>query len=173
MTFMLFATLDAVNRSVKEPFDLTHWHSHLKACNNKPRKKGAATQSLFAMGFTKAALKSNTVTAASRIEIERSSEGSSTKPCPGVSELDDAESTPTSTERRYLGGGRKIDVIVKELFKKTSSKLLKVRKEEVMVTQTTGHRWKNDHQKLRVFSTSCQKNTPDCTPNCLLPCASC
>ena len=43
---------------IKEPFNLTHWHSHLKACNKKPRKKAAATRSLFAMGFMKAALKS-------------------------------------------------------------------------------------------------------------------
>ena len=64
-------------------------------------------------------------------------------------------------------------MIAKELFKKTFSKLSKVRKEEVMVAQTHGHRWKNDHQKLRVFSTSCQKNTPDRTPNHPLPCASC
>ena len=71
------------------------------------------------------------------------------------------------------GGGHRMNVIAKELFKKTFSKLSKVRKGEIMVTQAHGHRWKNDHQNLQVFPTSCQKNTPDHTPNHPLPCKSC
>ena len=100
---------------VKEPFDLTRWRSHLKACNSKPRKKAAATRSLFTMGFTKAALKSSvTVSTASEIGIGRSSEGPPTKPCPGISELDDAL-VHTYLHRTAVlgGGGRKIEVIAK------------------------------------------------------------
>ena len=36
-----------------------------------------------------------------------------------------------------------------------------------------GHTWTNDHQKLRVFSATCQKAVSDRTPNRALPCESC
>ena len=156
---------------VKEPFDLTRWRSHLKACNKKPRKKAVATQSLFAMGFTS---KNTTATAMSMSGIGRSSKEPSMKPCPGISELDNAQ-VHAYLHRTAVpgGGGQRIDAIAKDLFKKTFGKLSKARKEEVMTAQVHGHRWKNDHQRLHVFSTSCQQSTPDRTPNRALPCESC
>ena len=152
---------------VKEPLDLTRWRTHMKEC--KPNKKSAKTRSLFAMGWGKNAGGDKAKTAQ---HVKASVVP--TKPCPGLTELDDDRvSNYLYRSAAPGGGGKSIQSIAKEKFNQVFSKLSKWRKNEVLDHQRHGHTWINDHQKLRVFSTTCQKAVPDRAPNRALPCESC
>ncbi len=118
------------------------------------------------MGFTKAGKKAGN-TGLSLLSLEP-------KPCPGISESDNAR-VGTYLKRTAApgGSGHALGDIAKEMFNKFFSKLSKKKQNEVLNAQLHGHQWKNDHQRLRVFSTSCQKVTPNLPPNRPLPCKSC
>ena len=154
---------------VKEPLDLTRWRIHMKEC--KPNKKSAKTRSLFAMGWGQNAGGDKAKTA-QHVRIKASVVP--TKPCPGLTELDDGR-IPNYLYRSaaHGGGGKSIQSIAKEKFNQLFSKLSKRKKDEVLDHQQHGHTWTNDHQKLRVFSATCQKAVSDRTPNRALPCESC
>jgi hypothetical protein len=142
-------------KRVKEPYDVTRWNKHLRDCNDMKKKKIIKTPSLFSMGFIKVAKQ-----AANTVPAVIESQKSSYIPCPGITEADDARVTKYLKRTGALGGGgRSLAVILKGIFKKLFTKL-KLAKNKKMVVDTQMHewRWRNDHENLRVYSTSCQKN---------------
>ncbi|PPQ86485.1 hypothetical protein CVT25_007555, partial [Psilocybe cyanescens] len=95
-------------------------------------------------------------------------------PCPGLSDIDNALiSTYLRRTSATGGGGKLLYDIAKERYKKVFSKLGAREKEQVVSIQGHGHQWKNDHKRLKIFSTSCEKNIPNRTPNQTPPCTSC
>ena len=158
-------------KRVKEPYDATRWNKHLRDCKDMKKKKVLKTPSLFSMGFVKLAKQADTMV------IDPEPQNLPYVPCPGITEADEARVI------RYLkrtgalgGGGRSLAAISKEMFKKLFSKL-KIAKNRKTVVDIQMHEWKwrNDHENLRVYSTSCQKNVADRSTNAKRPkpCSSC
>ena len=156
-------------KRVKEPYDTTRWKKHLKTCEEEMKKKKirvVKTPSLFSMGFMRVKVAKQTIEPPP-IHV----------PCPGITEVDDGRVTKYLTRTAALGGGgRSLAVISKERFSKLFSKL-KLAKSRKTVVDVQMHEWKwrNDHENLRVYSTSCQKNVLDCSSNAKrpTPCSSC
>ena len=156
-------------KRVKEPYDTTRWKKHLRDCEEMKKKKIVKTPSLFSMGFIKVAKQAGSMV--------KESQKSPHVPCPGITEADDARVTKYLKRTAALGGGgRSLAVISKEKFKKLFSKL-KFAKSRKTVVDIQMHEWKwrNDHENLRVYSTSCQKTVPDRSTNAKRPkpCSSC
>ena len=81
------------------------------------------------------------------------------RPCPGLTDNNDSQITTYLGRTAAIGGGgRSVTVISKELFRKLYRKLSYWRKDEVLTKQIHEHKWRNDHQNSRVYSTSCIKN---------------
>jgi hypothetical protein len=156
-------------KRVKEPYDATRWKKHLKDCEDMKKKKIFKTPSLFSMGFIKVAKQAGT--RAMVIEPPH------VVPCPGITEADDARVTKYLKRTGVLGGGgRSLAVISKERFKKLFSKLEFAKSKKTVVDiQMHEWKWRNDHENLRVYSTSCQKDVPDRSTNAKRPkpCSSC
>lgn len=95
-------------------------------------------------------------------------------PCPGL-QGDSDELITLYLQRTGAsgGGGRDFREIAKEIFGKLFSKLKGQQKREVLDRKRQTNAWKNDHQTMRVFSTSCHESVVvrgDSTP---LPCFEC
>ncbi|KAJ7577185.1 hypothetical protein C8J56DRAFT_798958 [Mycena floridula] len=98
-------------------------------------------------------------------------------PCPGLSEPDEIR-IPQYLRRTAVGGGgaRSITVIADERFSRLFSRLSRDEKKEVLDTQIHEHKWKNDHQHIRVFSTDCgghASGQSEDEKRRRLPCGSC
>ncbi len=174
---------------VKEPLDLSRWRSHLKQCAEHPKtSKSAGTPSVFTMkGWAQVPKTTpmqdldnrNYPPAQTPIVLPQPSKladavTTSTRPCPGITDLDCPDIS------RYLmrsaangGGGRSIHVVAKEMFRKAFSSLRSSSKDEVLAAQLHSHTWRNDHQHLRIYSTVCKKVVASRTPQRPLPCDEC
>lgn len=155
-------------KRVKEPYDATRWKKHLRDCEDMKKKKIFKTPSLFSMGFVKVAKNARTMIEPRKLP---------NVPCPGITEADDARVTKYLKRTAALGGGgRSLAVISMERFKKLFSKLEFAKSKKTVVdVQKHEWKWRNDHENLRVFSTSCQKDVPDRSTNAKRPkpCSNC
>jgi hypothetical protein len=154
---------------VKEPGDTTRFKQHVEACQAKPVP---VRGTLMGMGWLK-----------SKKSVEEGGDGKdgglkengkkAQMPCRGVSDMDNP------SVDRYLrrtgaegGGGRSIHIISKERFKTDFKNLSRVQKEEVQATQIAEWMWRNDHSRLRVHATNCERFTSSATLNLSL-CGKC
>ena len=166
------------NVKVKEPYDTTRFSYHIdKECANLKPKPSAGTPTLFKMfgistvkrgivGINHNNLKTSTPPA----DVER-------KPCPGIMKTNN-ERIPVYLGRTGTlgGGGRSVTVIAMEKFKKAFKLLTSCQKREVLTAQVHEHQWRNDHENLRVFSTSCSHEVKSSDPvglNNVPPCGPC
>ena len=147
--------------TVKEPYNSVRWKDHLEKCKAKMKgKKPLKSPSLFAMGWAvksaKKVKKVDTVDIGEKLQVGQ-------VPCPGITESDNPKVVQYLRRTGALGGGgRPLPVIAKELFNKLFSKLkLKSNRNKVVDTQMHEWKWRNDHENLRVHSTSCQKKVAD------------
>ena len=141
--------------TVKEPYDSVRWRDHLEKCKAKTKgKKSVKSPSLFAMGWAiKKPSKVVTADVSEKLQV----------PCPGITEADNPKVTQYLKRTGALGGGgRSLPVIAKDLFNKLFSKLKhENNRKKVVDTQMHEWQWRNDHENLRVHSTSCQKKVAD------------
>ncbi|KAF6765888.1 hypothetical protein DFP72DRAFT_996748 [Ephemerocybe angulata] len=96
-------------------------------------------------------------------------------PCPGLTSLDDNR-IPRYLQRTQAAGGgaRALHIISQEVFGKSFSKLEDLdKKEQVLDIQYHERTWKNEHQKLRVYSTACEKQVVSGAPKRNRPCPGC
>lgn len=83
------------------------------------------------------------------------------RPCSGISE-DDHPQIPTYLRRSAASGGgaRNVTAISMDLFSSPYRDLVHSQQQDVLFTQLQEHRWRNDHQNLRIFSTECSRISP-------------
>lgn len=159
---------------VKDPFDTVRWRKHLKDCVEKGwnrRAPAAGMRSLLSMGWVKPG---KTNTSVPETKENKPPAPEKTVPCPGLTALDHDRIPKYLLRTGFLGGGaRSITVIAHELFKKAFSRLKQKNKEKVLDTQLHEHAWRNDHDRIRVFSTKCKHIVADLAPNRPLPCTEC
>lgn len=98
------------------------------------------------------------------------------EPCPGLTVCDD-QRIPLYLKRSSAagGGGRSVAKIAGEIFSNSFTQLSRTRKTHVLLQQAHEQRWRNDHQGMRVFSTTCATtcnghSKSDARP---LPCQAC
>lgn len=96
------------------------------------------------------------------------------RPCPGLTSRN-ADRLPIYLRRTAVSGGgsRSITIIANERFNMAFSCLKAAQKKEVYTLQQHEHKWRNDHNNERIFSTECQKTVfaiPSYAPQ---PCSSC
>jgi hypothetical protein len=154
---------------MKEPYDVTCWRAHLKKCSTRNLKKKAAsnTPSLFKIGFFSQAKKE---------DIPKPPKSSPRKiPCPGITKADHPKVNNYLQRTAALGGGgRSLPEIAKQLFKKCFSELQSEKKQKMVIDQQRHEwKWQNDHASLQVFSTSCEHQVDDSSPERPLPCLPC
>ena len=138
--------------SVKQLYDLTRWRSHQQTC--KAKGKAAGTKSLLSWFSGPGKRMANETS-------KQNKEYRSTYPCPGLSDQDDKRIPKFLRRTAALGGGgRSIIAIAEERFGRPFGQLDDEEKEEVWAVQQHGHVWRNDHQRLRVYSTTCKKQVP-------------
>jgi hypothetical protein len=150
---------------VKQPYDTTRFSVHANGCKGSKKKSntsgGMAT--LFQM-----ASKAKWEVKASHAEkpIEE-------MPCCGISEVDH-KLIPAYLERTAAKGGGSCSVakIALEKYHKTFSLLAPKQKKVVDDIQVHEQQWRNDHAKLRVFSTRCKRSV-HIRSNSPSPCAEC
>ena len=142
---------------VKQPYDTTRFSVHANGCKGAKKKSntsgGSAT--LFQMasrGKWNVTVKVSQATA--------SEERLEDMPCRGLSEVDH-KLIPEYLRRTAAkgGGSRSIAKIAMEKYGKTFSLLAQNQKKVVDDLQVHEQQWRNDHAKLRVFSTSCKRST--------------
>jgi len=147
--------------TVKEPYDSVRWREHLEKCRSKSKgKKPFKTPSLFTMGFT---IKTSAKKVDTALDVDHEKLQVHEVPCPGITEADNPKVVRYLKRTGTLGGGaRSLQAISKDLFKKLFSKLQKPgSKKKVVDAQMHEWKWRNDHENLRVYSTSCQKKVHD------------
>ena len=138
---------------VKEPYDTTRFSDHIKnECANLKPKPSAGTSTLFKFGIS--TLKRGT----NSDKISTPPAGVEHKPCSGITKANN-ERIPLYLGRTGAlgGGGRSVTIIAMERFKKAYKLLTSRQKTEVLTVQAHEHQWHNDHENLRVFSTSCSR----------------
>lgn len=161
---------------MKEPYDATRFNEHVKRCTPESRKKRAAagSSSLWKwIGKTRdnpsslGSTQTRTRTAVLDAELNY--------PCPGLTELDDPRVPKYLRRTGFAGGGaRALTDIAKNRFGKAFSELGKQKKQEVVDVQLHEHKWRNDHQKLRVFASKCKQHVAKPVLNCRAqPCDEC
>ncbi|KAF8207331.1 hypothetical protein K438DRAFT_1962263 [Mycena galopus ATCC 62051] len=152
---------------VRQPYEVSRFRSH---CENpagcKKVKPGAHMSTLGKIygSFKWSSQSSSKIAAPHPIVM---------KPCPGVTE-DDIPNVQKYLQRTgALGGGsRSVFKIAMDRFQKAFSLLREKDQKEVRNVQYHEQKWRNDHAKLRIFSTACDKNVPAATPR-TLPCPPC
>ncbi|KAJ7488492.1 hypothetical protein B0H11DRAFT_2406543, partial [Mycena galericulata] len=137
-----------------EAYEAGRWNQHVKtACPvlhpSKKAWKGDGLKgvpTLAALGFT----------ASGKSSAEKPTRP--TQPCPGIT-TSICPRLPTYFIRTGAAGGgsRSTTIIARELFGKLFRRLKDKDKETVADTQRHERQWANDHDKQRVFSTSCKK----------------
>ncbi len=151
---------------VKSANNVSRFESHWKACRGKKRGGGMKTLTHGFDGyFTK---HDHTRTAASKAPPRP-------LPCPGLSSADDPRVKQYLRRSAAPGGGaRSIHVISCDLFHKSYRKLSSHDKQSVLDTQFHEHTWRNDHEHMRTFSTTCNNITIESSRNGRrLPCRKC
>jgi hypothetical protein len=161
--------------NAKEPFDVTRFRQHIKQCTKESQKRRPASgvPSLLGMGWSK--IKPPDVKAA-KIPVSTSDKPmEETYPCPGLTELNDAQIPVYLRRTGFVGGGaRSLAAIAMEKFEKLFSLLGSKNKKEVVDIQLHEHQWRNKHDKCRVFATKCKHVVAEPTPNERpLPCEVC
>ncbi|KAK6966380.1 hypothetical protein R3P38DRAFT_2816382 [Favolaschia claudopus] len=149
------------------PYEVLRFRSHCnKECPIIHKDAGMSTLKKIIKSAT-AGLK------LSKLGRSRTTSPEPDKPCSGVTDDD------IPNVQRYLrrtsapgGGSRSVFKIAMENFKKPFIKLSSGRQEEVRDRQYHEQKWRNDHARLRVFSTSCDKTVPARKPR-TLPCPPC
>jgi hypothetical protein len=108
-------------------------------------------------------------------EGECYAQGDTPGPCPGLTELDNAQIAVYIKRTGFVGGGgRSLAVIAMERFDKLFSKLGRKKKKEVMDAQLHEHQWRNEHESCCVFAISCKHVVAEPAPNERTPpCKSC
>lgn len=131
----------------KEPYDTTNFGNHVNKCSNSKAAAG-----MFTVEQWSDKLKIN-------MKSDSDPKPKVARPCPGLTDHNHPRITTYLGRTAAIGGGgRSATVISKELFRKLFKKLSYRRKDEVLTKQMHEHKWRNDHQNDRVYSTSCLKN---------------
>ncbi|KAG2152842.1 hypothetical protein DEU56DRAFT_977227 [Suillus clintonianus] len=141
---------------VKEPYDVSRFREHAtKKCAHQKSTPAAGmpTVTQWTEKFDIQMKNNNT----SKTSLN-STLSTPSLPCPGIS----SQVEPLIENYLYRsavpgGGSKSVVEIANELFSKTFGKLSKMRKQIVMDKQSQGWKWKNDHQRIRVYSTQCEK----------------
>ena len=161
---------------VKEPYDLTRWRSHLKACKIGLKKKSANTQSLLGMGWFSSKKPEKRIKVTNKTpDSPDDSPINFEKPCPGLTKANNEKiAVYLSRTAAGSGGGTNIHSIAQKLFKTLFRHLSSKQKEEVFDEQQHGHTWKNDHQRLKVYATACHRTVQLPSPTAPTPpCSEC
>ncbi|CAK5278486.1 unnamed protein product [Mycena citricolor] len=153
---------------LKRPYDISRYRDHLEA-GCAITHKGAGMQTLFTHFSASESRSGGAATPLSQSLDARIHD----EPCPGVTEVDIPHVERYLRRTGAMGGGsRSVYKIAQAQFKNTFSGLSSRKQGVVRDTQQHELRWRNDHQRLRVFSTSCQKTVPAGDIRCL-PCSRC
>lgn len=172
---------------VKQAYDLTRWRAHLKVCADKvssgklSKKKAGISNTRTVTSYFQVATKPTTAPK-SATAVEKSTQHESqdhaapTRPCPGLSRLDNVKI------RKYLrrvcvsgGGGKSIHKLSQKTFKKKFSELSRSEKDTVYEQQWHTHCWRVNQRDSKVFSTQCHKRVPDLASSTerAMPCNEC
>ena len=141
---------------MKEACDAMRWRTHLKDCkvSGKKKKPSAGMPTLMRMGFTKLDEKKSV----ENVDKRTHSGDHQSIPCPGISEANDPRVPSYLRRTSALGGGaRSVKVIAGEIYNKLFTVLEKKAKQDVLDRQQHEHKWKNDHNNLRVFAVACKR----------------
>jgi len=104
---------------MKEPYDATHWQSHLKECATRNLKKKAASNTpiLFKMGFLTKSREWDESNSKTRISSPK-------VPCPGINGAENPKVMNYLKRTAALGGGGcSLADIAKGMFMKSFSTL--------------------------------------------------
>lgn len=165
---------------MKDIGDTTRFKEHMKTCTSVKSKATASgrTPSLFTFGFGRRNKEDLCKPQAKAVEDHQKVTLMATSKvlCPGLSEADDSRIPPYLYRTSALsGGGQSITAVAKEHLGRLYRDLTAEEKDKVADIQRLGHKWTNDHRRLRVFSTSCVREKVVDTPASgrILPCNAC
>jgi hypothetical protein len=157
---------------MKEPYNATRFRSHVDGCRGvkKQSNKSGGMQTL-----TQMASKFNWNDRTDRSDARTSQIEKELLPCPGLAEADD-ERIPIYLRRSCAAGGgaQSLATIAGSKYDKLFSKLGEKERDVVLDIQVHDWKWRNDHAKLRIFSTRCNKVSTEHKENQRpLPCSQC
>jgi hypothetical protein len=139
---------------VKQPYDTTRFSKHVSGCKGIKKKSNTSggAPTLFQMA--------SVGKWAAKVVPQAVLENPTKKvPCHGVSGADHTLIPEYLGRTMAKGGGsRSIAKIALGMFQKTFSLLGGKEKKAVDDIQCHEHQWRNDHAKLRVFSTRCKRS---------------
>ncbi|KIJ59917.1 hypothetical protein HYDPIDRAFT_170487 [Hydnomerulius pinastri MD-312] len=160
--------------TVKEPYDVTRFRQHNAQCSShKPSPAGGTpTISQWARTFN-IKLKKPGGDIPSGGQQSTTSRPHVPLPCPGLREVDEPLIRQYLTRTGVSGGGsRSVAKIAETLFKKTFSKLSGRRRRAVLDQQVHEQAWRNDHQRLTISASKCDKFAI-LLDGCPQPCSQC
>jgi hypothetical protein len=136
---------------VKEPYDVNRFWTHVQGCKGDKKRSNFAgrTCTLEAMG---------------QVSIQKVKTASPPQamivPCPGLTNAENQKISVYLKRSGAAGGGaRSLARIAAELFKTSFKKLNKACRKVILNVQQHEYLWRNDHNHLRIFSTTCEKST--------------